>query len=51
VYRQIDLFGMAGIDYVIVNLDPTNEIKSLENLQKVLLRSIDKLFDYIVRSY
>jgi hypothetical protein len=38
VYRQIDLFGMAGIDYVIVNLDPTNEIKSLEKFAKSIVK-------------
>ena len=38
VYRQIDLFGMAGIDYVIVNLDPTNEIESLETFAKSIVK-------------
>jgi F420-dependent oxidoreductase-like protein len=38
VYRQIDLFRTVGIDYVIVNLDPTNEIESLEKFEKKILQ-------------
>ena len=38
VYRQIDLFMKAGIDYIIVNLDPTNEIESLDKFAKSIVQ-------------
>ena len=38
VYGQIDLFRTAGIDYVIVNLDPAHEIESLEKFGKKIVQ-------------
>lgn len=39
VYRQIELFERAGIEYIIVNLEPSNEVDSLERFAKEIIQN------------
>jgi F420-dependent oxidoreductase-like protein len=39
VCRQIELFERAGIEYIIVNLDPSNEVDSLERFAKEIIQN------------
>jgi len=39
VCRQIELFERAGIEYIIVNLEPSNELDSLEGFAKVIIQN------------
>jgi alkanesulfonate monooxygenase SsuD/methylene tetrahydromethanopterin reductase-like flavin-dependent oxidoreductase (luciferase family) len=38
VCRQIELFERAGIEYIIVNLEPSNEVDSLERFAKMVIQ-------------
>lgn len=38
VCRQIELFESAGIEYIIVNLEPSNEVDSLERFAKMVIQ-------------
>jgi F420-dependent oxidoreductase-like protein len=39
VCRQIELFERAGIEYIIVNLEPSNEVDSLERFAKEIIQN------------
>ena len=39
VCRQIELFERAGIEYTIVNLEPSNEVDSLERFAKEIIQN------------
>jgi alkanesulfonate monooxygenase SsuD/methylene tetrahydromethanopterin reductase-like flavin-dependent oxidoreductase (luciferase family) len=39
VYRQIELFERAGIEYIIVNLEPSHEVDSLERFAKEIIQN------------
>ena len=44
VYRQIELFERAGIEYIIVNLEPSHEVDSLERFAKEIIQNFKWTF-------